>query len=248
MAAKSTRAMRKTPSVALAILLCPAISLCQSAPVSAVEFADSPGKIYISAHEIAAVCNLTLASENGVLQLNQRSAPDERDLFDGTKLIALKDLTAVGATLNWDESTKTATVTLNGKNLTVKLGEPRVEVNKSKQELRAYQGDVLVLDTHVSTGRKGHRTPSGSFAAHGKERIHYSSLYDDAPMPWAVQIDGNVFIHGFTSVPRFPASHGCIRVPLRGKNPARWFWHWVPIGTPVTVGDTWLNEQTPLVR
>jgi lipoprotein-anchoring transpeptidase ErfK/SrfK len=68
--------------------------------------------------------------------------------------------------------------------------------------------------------------------------MHRSSLYDDAPMPWSVQVDGNVFIHGFTSVPRRPASHGCIRMPMTGGNPARWFYQWIDRGVPIVIEDS----------
>jgi lipoprotein-anchoring transpeptidase ErfK/SrfK len=54
-------------------------------------------------------------------------------------------------------------------------------------------------------------------------------------MPWSVQINGHIFIHGFSSVPAYPASHGCIRVPLTGPNPARCFYEWIHRGTPVAV-------------
>jgi lipoprotein-anchoring transpeptidase ErfK/SrfK len=54
-------------------------------------------------------------------------------------------------------------------------------------------------------------------------------------MPWSVQVRGNIFIHGFTVVPDYPASHGCIRMPLTGSNPAKKFFHWVEPGTPIKI-------------
>ena len=54
-------------------------------------------------------------------------------------------------------------------------------------------------------------------------------------MPWSVQVSGNVFVHGFTSVPDYPASHGCIRVPLTGRNPAKFFYEWINVGTPIAI-------------
>jgi lipoprotein-anchoring transpeptidase ErfK/SrfK len=65
--------------------------------------------------------------------------------------------------------------------------------------------------------------------------MHRSSRYHNAPMPWSVQVRGHVFIHGFTSVPRYPASHGCIRLPLDEGNPAKFFYEWIEPGTPVKV-------------
>lgn len=117
-------------------------------------------------------------------------------------------------------------------------GEKRVIIDQTSQILRAYEGDRLVLESPISTG-KNHRTPNGTFRVGYKSRMHYSSLYDDAPMPYSVQINGNIFIHGFTYVPSWPASHGCIRVPVRGWNPARIFFYWVDPGTTVIVKGRW---------
>src|SRR5437870_4620358 len=61
----------------------------------------------------------------------------------------------------------------------------------------------------------------------------------DAPMPLSVQISGNYFIHGFSSVPRRPMSHGCIRLPLENGNPAKQFFDWVEPGTPIEIIGEW---------
>jgi lipoprotein-anchoring transpeptidase ErfK/SrfK len=114
-------------------------------------------------------------------------------------------------------------------------GKKWVEINLAKQQLFAWQGSRLILQSRISSGRNG-RTPAGEFRAGPfKARIHYSTRYHRAPMPWSVQINGNVFVHGFTSVPNYPASHGCIRLPLTGLNPAKLFFEWVDVGTPVRV-------------
>ena len=111
-------------------------------------------------------------------------------------------------------------------------GPQRVVIDKSRQVLRAYEGNRVVLETHISTGRRGRETPSGHFHAETKSLMHYSSRYGNAPMPYSVQIAGNYFIHGFSSVPNYPASHGCIRVPI---GTARQFYDWVSPGTPVDI-------------
>jgi lipoprotein-anchoring transpeptidase ErfK/SrfK len=37
-------------------------------------------------------------------------------------------------------------------------------------------------------------------------------------------------------VPKYPASHGCIRLPyLTDENPARFFYEWIDKGTPITI-------------
>ena len=111
-------------------------------------------------------------------------------------------------------------------------GPKRVVIDKSRQVLRAYEGNQVVLESRVSTGRRGRETPSGYYRARSKSLMHYSRLYHNAPMPYSVQLAGNYFIHGFSSVPNFPASHGCIRLPVDN---ARELYNWIDHGTPVAI-------------
>jgi len=120
-----------------------------------------------------------------------------------------------------------------------------VEIDKTRQILFAYEGDKLVFQTRVSTGRESRSTPSGDFTAGEKSPMHYSSLFHNAPMPYSVQVDGNIFIHGFAEVPTWPASHGCIRVPLDGDNPAKRFFEWVAPGTPIHITGQWNGQPKP---
>lgn len=116
----------------------------------------------------------------------------------------------------------------------------RAEVDLTNQVLRAYEGEKLVFQTHISTGRRDGATPRGHFTVGEKHRFHYSKRYHNAPMPFSVQLNGHVFIHGFSDVPAYPASHGCIRVPLTGENPAMWFFNWAEPGMPVSVDGRWV--------
>jgi lipoprotein-anchoring transpeptidase ErfK/SrfK len=118
----------------------------------------------------------------------------------------------------------------------------RVEIDKTRQMLSAYEGDRLVFQSRISTGKWDRSTPNGEFQAGEKERMHYSRLFHNAPMPYSVEVTGNIFIHGFTSVPRRPASHGCIRLPLDGGNPAKRFYEWVERGTPIEITGHWERQ------
>ena len=60
-----------------------------------------------------------------------------------------------------------------------------------------------------------------------------------------MQVNGNYSIHGFTSVPDHPASHGCLRMPLAGDNPAKRFFDWVEIGTPIEITGEWAGKPRP---
>ena len=90
-----------------------------------------------------------------------------------------------------------------------------------------------MLDSHISSGQEGRKTPPGDFRAGPvKSPMHRSRLYDNAPMPWSVQVHENIFIHGFRKVPRHPASHGCIRLT---HNFASELWSMTRMGVRVVV-------------
>ena len=66
----------------------------------------------------------------------------------------------------------------------------------------------------ISSGRKGYRTPTGNYRPTTLRRMHYSSKYDDAPMPYSIFFHKGYAIHG-TDKPHHlgrPASHGCVRL------------------------------------
>ena len=101
---------------------------------------------------------------------------------------------------------------------------------------------MLVFRSNVSTGKAGKETPNGHYHAQGKSLMHYSTLYDNAPMPYSVQVNSNYFIHGFSYVPSWPASHGCIRLPV---DSAREFYDWVHLGTPIQITGHWAGGTGP---
>lgn len=88
-----------------------------------------------------------------------------------------------------------------------------VVVSLDEQRLYVYRNGVAIGVSTVSSGRPGHETPSGTFTILQKARFHRSDLYDDAPMPYMQRLtwDG-VALHA-GSLPGYPASHGCIRLP-----------------------------------
>jgi lipoprotein-anchoring transpeptidase ErfK/SrfK len=81
------------------------------------------------------------------------------------------------------------------------------------QRLYVFDGEELVAFSTISTGKKGHETPSGVFKILQKEVEHYSNLYNNAPMPFMQRLtwDG-VALHAGV-IPGYAASHGCIRLP-----------------------------------
>jgi lipoprotein-anchoring transpeptidase ErfK/SrfK len=73
----------------------------------------------------------------------------------------------------------------------------------------------------ISTGVRGHNTPTGSYRPYLIKRMHYSSKYENSPMPHSVFFSGGYAIHGTQYVGRLGrrASHGCVR--LHPSNAAR---------------------------
>ena len=213
-------------------------SMAQS--VYGVTFAREPGVIYVPLRETAKALGILVdwdSSERKVVVDDKKYDEDDfSQLYDGTKLVPLREFAKFGATVELDRATDVATVKSAGSTVEVVLAPKHVEVSISDQTLRAWQGDLLVMETNISSGRRGHSTPRGKFKAGPvKDRMHYSRLYNNSPMPYSVQIHGHVFIHGYHSVPPRPASHGCIRMPLKRKNAAKFFFDWVDVGTPVWI-------------
>jgi peptidoglycan hydrolase-like protein with peptidoglycan-binding domain len=119
-------------------------------------------------------------------------------------------------------------------------GATRVEIDLARQVLFLFEGDALVRILPVSTG-SGQRycvdgqcdvavTPGGSFRVFRKKLgvdvsklgVLYNPLY----------FNGGIAIHGEPADPPYPASHGCVRIPM---NSSLWFYDQVPFGTPVYV-------------
>ncbi|RYY42456.1 MAG: L,D-transpeptidase [Sphingomonadales bacterium] len=92
-------------------------------------------------------------------------------------------------------------------------GPVLVVVNIATQRLVAYRNGVPIGVSTISTGKAGHRTPLGVFPILQKAKWHRSNLYSNAPMPYMQRLTwGGVALHG-GSLPGYPASHGCIRLP-----------------------------------
>ena len=90
----------------------------------------------------------------------------------------------------------------------------QIVVSTSRQSLTVYDGDKIVATSRVSTGKRGHATPTGIFSILEKRRTHASNIYSDAPMPFMQRLTwSGIALHGSNHVPGYPASHGCVRLP-----------------------------------
>ena len=213
--------------------------------IDCVSFADNPHILFVSIEEIAPVLGWELHLDEQLDQISLNDTPLDptrlRKLPTGTVLAPIEELERAGATISWSEDGMQARVASGlFKTAVIRFADKHVEVDLANQRLRAYQGARLVLDSYISSGREGRKTPPGDFKAGPlKSPMHRSRLYHDAPMPWSVQVHENIFIHGFQKVPHHPASHGCIRLPLAGANPAKWFYNWIDLGTPISTKGHW---------
>ncbi len=138
-------------------------------------------------------------------------------------------------------------------------GKPRILVNLTTQRAFFFRGDTLIGRTSISSGRREFETPPGKYRVIQKDENHVSSEYGEyvsasgevlrrnvdvsrdpmpagarfvgAPMPFFLRFRDGYGMHaGF--VPRFRASHGCVRVPVKM---AQLFFEAAEMGTSVEV-------------
>jgi lipoprotein-anchoring transpeptidase ErfK/SrfK len=106
----------------------------------------------------------------------------------------------------------------------------RAEVNLTKQIMVLYVGGEAKLITHISSGSGvpycetatwqgkeqrfcgSARTPTGNYRttwrASGWHKSYLGQLYNP------IFFNGGIAFHGALSVPLYPASHGCVRMPM----------------------------------
>jgi hypothetical protein len=140
-------------------------------------------------------------------------------------------------------------------------GPPKIVINLEEQRAYFYRGDTIIGESNISSGKKGFETPPGTYRVIQKDADHFSGQYGryvsasgevvdrdvdrnrdpqpagtefrGVPMPYFLRFTGGYGMHaGF--VPRFRASHGCVRMP---SDMARNFFEAADVGTPVIVEE-----------
>ena len=93
----------------------------------------------------------------------------------------------------------------------------RASIDLSAQAMTVTVDGVHYATWRVSTARRGYHTPIGSFRPYLLKRMHYSSKYENSPMPYSVFFRGGYAIHGTGYVKSLgrPVSHGCVRLHPR---------------------------------
>ena len=87
-------------------------------------------------------------------------------------------------------------------------------VSVSTQTMHVYVDGMLRYEWPVSTARAGKVTPRGEWQPQWLSRWHRSSLYNNAPMYFAIFYDGDYAIHATDATYALgrPASAGCVRL------------------------------------
>jgi lipoprotein-anchoring transpeptidase ErfK/SrfK len=94
-------------------------------------------------------------------------------------------------------------------------GDARIVVDLLTQMAYVYRGDQLIGASTMSSAKTGHITPYGYWSVLEKRPFYRSKKYDNAPMPWMERIDNyGIAFHGGVN-PGYPASHGCMRLPMK---------------------------------
>jgi lipoprotein-anchoring transpeptidase ErfK/SrfK len=137
-----------------------------------------------------------------------------------------------------------------------------IVVSIPKQRAYLMLNDQIVIDSPISSGKRGHGTPTGHFTVLEKDPNHHSSLYGDfvddhgrvvragvsaridsapsgthiagAAMKWFLRLTPDGVGMHIGILPGYPASHGCVRESPEG---AKLFYDRVKVGTPIDVGD-----------
>ena len=86
-------------------------------------------------------------------------------------------------------------------------------VSLNKQRVYVYDAEEQIAEAPISSGARGHPTPTGIFSILQKRRRHYSNLYDSAPMPNMQRLTWSGVAMHAGHLPGYPASHGCVRLP-----------------------------------
>lgn len=111
-------------------------------------------------------------------------------------------------------------------------GDSKVVIDLLQQLFYIYRDDKLAGVATISSGKKGKETPLGLWKVMLKKTKGYSRKYDNAPMPFMQMYDPKGIAFHAGPNPGYPASHGCVRLPLKF---AERLYGLTTVGTPVII-------------
>ena len=109
-----------------------------------------------------------------------------------------------------------------------------VVVSVPEQKMAVFRNGVRIGTTTVSTGSKGHATPTGVFTVLQKKIAHESSIYKGAKMPNMQRLSWTGICMHSGNLPGYPASHGCVRL---SADFAEKLYSFTKVGTTVIITD-----------
>jgi len=115
-------------------------------------------------------------------------------------------------------------------------GKLKVVIDIADQRAFLLRGGEVAFETPISTGQGATWTPRGTFTITEKVRSGKMSTIYKCPLPgWMRVGDTKVGMHE-GMLPGYPASHGCIRMPIES---AHLIFDHAPKGTTVQIVDHW---------
>jgi len=139
----------------------------------------------------------------------------------------------------------------------VPIGEKRVEISISRQELTAFEGDEIVMKTTIASGAltPEKQTPPGEFRIQstypskhmGGTKRNDIYAYVLPGVPWSCFFEKGIATHGTYWHNNFgiPGSSGCINMR---NHEAKWLFRWVdPVGGPHEIFRTGYGTRVSVV-
>jgi hypothetical protein len=109
-----------------------------------------------------------------------------------------------------------------------------IEIHIAQQVLLLVGNGIVQRAIHVSTGKSSTPTPLGHFRITWRDPMSWSYQFHTW-MPLAQYFYRGYAIHQYPSVPAYPASHGCVRVPA---SEAQTVWQFGRVGMRVWTSGT----------
>ena len=112
----------------------------------------------------------------------------------------------------------------------------RVVIDVADQRGYLLVNGAIAVDTPVSTARPGKWTPRGSFSMSQRVRTGKVSTIYGVEMPYWMRLSGSVYGVHAGHLPGYPASAGCIRLPVSA---AQVIYDNTTYGTRVNIYSSW---------
>lgn len=115
-------------------------------------------------------------------------------------------------------------------------GSLKVVVDIGDQRAYLLRGGQVAFETPISTAQAGRWTPRGTFSITEKVRSGKTSTIYNCALPGWMRVGETAVGMHEGMLPGYPASHGCIRMPIES---AHFIFDHAPSGTTVQIVDQW---------